>query len=241
MPAISIIIPVYNVERFLERCLDSVLAQTWRDWEAVCVNDGSPDSSQAILERYASGDSRIRIVNKPNGGLSDARNVGLKNAGGEFIVYLDSDDFIHPQTLEIAMALQRKTGTDIVTWYKDPNYRNKTFVRHFLGLDTIAYKPFGYRKRFAVEKIKYHVTDDVFAHCTEYSHPKGIDWPLKHFYVWRHLLRKSLIEDIQFIKGLTFEDFPWWSTVMLKSPSMTITYLPFYYYYPNFALSLIHI
>ena len=106
MPAISIIIPVYNVERFLERCLDSVLAQTWRDWEVVCVNDGSPDSSQAILERYASGDSRIKIVNKPNGGLSDARNVGLKNAGGEFIVDLDSDDFIHPQTLEIAMALQ---------------------------------------------------------------------------------------------------------------------------------------
>ena len=234
MPAISIIIPVYNVERFLERCLDSVLAQTWRDWEAVCVNDGSPDSSQAILERYASGDSRIKIVNKPNGGLSDARNVGLKNAGGEFIVYLDSDDFIHPQTLEIAMALQQKTGTDIVTWYKDPNYRNKTFVRHFLGLDTIAYKPFSYRKRFDVEKIKYHVTDDVFAHCTEYSHPKGIDWPVKHSYVWRHLLRKSLIEDIQFIKGLTFEDFPWWSTVMLKSPTMTITYLPFYYYYPNF-------
>ena len=234
MPAISIIIPVYNVERFLERCLDSVLAQTWRDWEAVCVNDGSPDSSQAILERYASGDSRIKIVNKPNGGLSDARNVGLKNAAGEFIVYLDSDDFIHPQTLEIAMALQQKTGTDIVSWYKDPNYRNKTFVRHFLGLDTIAYKPFSYRKRFDVEKIKYHVTDDVFAHCTEYSHPKGIDWPLKHFYVWRPLLRKSLIEDIQFIKGLTFEDFPWWSTVMLKSPTMTITYLPFYYYYPNF-------
>ena len=235
MPAISIIIPVYNVERFLERCLDSVLAQTWRDWEAVCVNDGSLDSCQAILERYASADSRIRMVNKPNGGLSDARNVGLKNAAGEFIVYLDSDDFIHPQTLEIAMALQQKTGTDIVSWYKDPNYRNKTFVRHFLGLDTIAYKPFGYRKKYDVEKIKYQVTDDVFAHCTEYSHPKGIDWPVKHFYVWRHLLRKSLIEDIQFIKGLTFEDFPWWSAVMLKSPSMTITYLPFYYYYPNFA------
>ena len=235
MPAISIIIPVYNVERFLERCLDSVLAQTWRDWEAVCVNDGSLDSCQAILERYASADSRIRMVNKPNGGLSDARNVGLKNAAGEFIVYLDSDDFIHPQTLEIAMALQQKTGTDIVSWYKDPNYRNKTFVRHFLGLDTIAYKPFGYRKKYDVEKIKYQVTDDIFAHCTEYSHPKGIDWPVKHFYVWRHLLRKSLIEDIQFIKGLTFEDFPWWSAIMLKNPVVTIAPLPLYFYVPNFG------
>ena len=98
MPAVSIIIPVYNVEKYLRRCLDSVLGQTFPDWEAICVNDGSPDGSRAIVEEYAKADPRFILYDKPNGGLSDARNFGLSKAGGEYVVFLDSDDFIHPQT-----------------------------------------------------------------------------------------------------------------------------------------------
>ena len=107
MPAISVIIPIYNVEKYLRRCLDSVKNQTFQDWEAICVNDGSPDNSAAILAEFAAGDARFKVVNKENGGLSDARNAGMQVATGEYILYLDSDDFIHPQTLEIAhrMAL----------------------------------------------------------------------------------------------------------------------------------------
>lgn len=235
MSTVSFIIPVYNVEKYLRRCLDSVLGQTFEDWEAVCVNDGSPDGSRAILAEYAARDSRFKIVDKENGGLSDARNAGMRNASGEYVVYLDSDDFIHPQTLETAVALARRNGTDIVSWYKDPNYRNITIIRHKLGLDTIGYRPSGFRRRFDAGKVKFLVTDDVYAHATEWSHPKGIEWPLKHFYVWRHLIRKTIVEDVPFIKGITFEDFPWWSAVMLKNPSVTITYLPFYFCYPNFG------
>ena len=235
MNKVSLIIPVYNVEKYLRRCLDSVLNQTCPDWEAVCVNDGSPDGSRAILAEYASRDNRFKIVDKPNGGLSDARNEGMKNASGEYIIYLDSDDFIHPQTVEIALALAERNGTDIVSWYKAPNYRNITVIRHKLGLDTIDFRPRGFRKRFDAGKVRCCVSNDIYEHVTEWSHPKGITWPLKHFYVWRHLIRKSVIEDIQFIKGITFEDFPWWSAVLLKNPSVTITYLPFYYYYPNFG------
>ncbi len=235
MPKISVIIPVYKVEKYVGRCLDSVLGQTFADWEAVCVNDGSPDRSREILAEYALKDSRIRIVDKPNGGLSDARNAGMAQAAGEYVVFLDSDDFIHPQTFEISYALAQKTGTDIVSWYKDPNYRNITVFRHKLGLDTIDFRPLGFRRRFSADKVKYCVTDDICAHSTELSHPKGVKWPLKHFYVWRHLIRRSVISDIPFVKGITFEDFPWWSEVMLKNPSVTITYLPLYYYYPNFG------
>ena len=234
MPAISVIIPVYNVEKYLRRCLDSVLGQTFSDWEAVCVNDGSPDGSRGIIEEYAASDSRFLLLDKPNGGLSDARNFGLSAAHGDHVIFLDSDDFIHPQTFEIAMGLAEKNGTDIVSWYKDPNYRNLTMLRHFLHLDTISYRPSGFRRRFRLDKVKFCRTDDIISHVTERSHPEGIDWPLKHFYVWRHLIRRGVLDGVSFIKGITFDDFPWWSEVLLKRPSVTITYLPFYYYYPNF-------
>ena len=90
----SIIIPVYNVEKYLRDCLDSVLAQTYPDWEAVCVNDGSTDGSSVILEEYSSKDSRFKVFNQANGGLSLARNTGLDEAKGDYILFLDSDDWL---------------------------------------------------------------------------------------------------------------------------------------------------
>ena len=82
MSTISVIIPVYNTERYLRRCLDSIANQTYRDWEALCVNDGSTDGSRAILQEYADRDGRFTIIDKPNGGVSDARNVGMDAARG---------------------------------------------------------------------------------------------------------------------------------------------------------------
>lgn len=96
----SIIIPVYNVETYLRECLDSVLAQTFTDWGAVCVDDGSTDGSAAILDDYASHDSRFHVVTQPNGGLSAARNTGLDHAQGDYILFLDSDDWLEPSALE---------------------------------------------------------------------------------------------------------------------------------------------
>lgn len=97
----SIIIPVFNVEPYLRECLDSVLHQSCGNWEAVCVNDGSTDGSASILEEYAALDNRIRIINQPNGGLSAARNTGLQKASGEYILFLDSDDWLETRALEI--------------------------------------------------------------------------------------------------------------------------------------------
>jgi len=230
---ISVIIPIYNVEKYLRRCLDSILNQTFTDWVAICVNDGSPDNCDEILQEYASRDKRFVIVNKKNGGLSDARNAGMKHVKTEYVMYVDSDDFIHPQTMELAYGLAKKNGTDIVSWYKNTFYRSQLSFCRKLGFDIDKVKPVGIDRRFNINRVKYFVTDDIFNHATEIS-SGNTKWTIKHCYVWRHLFRTELVRDVDFIKGILFEDFPWWSEVMLKKPTVTITKLPLYYYYPNF-------
>lgn len=93
-PKISIIVPVYNTEKYLRRCLDSISAQTFTDWECICVDDGSPDDSGSILDEYAEKDGRFVIIHKENGGVSSARNAGLDIARGEWIAFCDSDDWV---------------------------------------------------------------------------------------------------------------------------------------------------
>lgn len=97
----SIVIPVYNVEPYLRECLDSVLNQSYADWEAVCVNDGSTDGSAVILEEYALKDGRFNIITQPNGGLSTARNAGIKAAKGDYVLFLDSDDWLESDALNV--------------------------------------------------------------------------------------------------------------------------------------------
>ena len=90
---ITFIIPIYNTEKYLQRCVDSILEQTYNNIEIILVNDGSTDNSKQICEHYQQLDSRIKLINKPNGGLSDARNKGLDHSTGEYIIFIDSDDF----------------------------------------------------------------------------------------------------------------------------------------------------
>ena len=232
-PKISIIIPMYNVEKYLKRCLDSVQNQTFTDWVAICVDDGTPDKSGDIAEEYAKKDKRFVVVHKKNGGLSDARNAGMKKVKTEYVMFLDSDDFIHPQTLEIAYYLAQKNNTDIVSWYKNTLYRPQLSLYRKFGFDIDKVAPIGMKKKFKANKVKYFVTNNILEHATETSNSK-IKWAIRHCYVWRHLLKTDLVRDVDYIKGLLFEDFPWWSEVMLKRPSVTITNLPLYYYYPNF-------
>ena len=238
MPAISIIIPVYNVEKYLRRCLESVLNQTFSDWEAICVNDGSPDGSAAILSEFAARDSRFKVVNKENGCLSDARNAGLPHASGEYVMYLDSDDFIHPQTMEIAHYLAQRDNSDIVSFTYDRIYRPQLMVRHKLGMDTDGVIPRRMHKKYNLARIPTLITDDIYQYATERSHntfnPKK-KWLIKHCQVWKNLYRRTLIADTPFIKGILFEDFPWWSAIMLKNPRTTIAPLPLYFYVPNFG------
>lgn len=99
-PAVSIIVPVYNTEKFLRRCIDSILAQTYTDFELLLIDDGSKDSSGTICDEYAEKDTRVRVFHKANGGVSSARNVGLDNARGEWVTFVDSDDYIEENFLK---------------------------------------------------------------------------------------------------------------------------------------------
>lgn len=111
---ISIIVPIYKVEKVLPQCLDSLISQTYKKLEIICVNDGSPDASLEILEEYAKRDQRIKIITRPNGGLSAARNTGLKHARGQYIGFVDSDDWCNPDMFEVLKKLIESTESDFV-------------------------------------------------------------------------------------------------------------------------------
>ena len=100
MPKVSVIVPVYGVEKYVSKCIESVLNQTYSDWELILVDDGSPDRSGAICDEYAQKDCRIKVIHKENGGVSSARNKGLDNATGEWVTFLDSDDYLQSDTLQ---------------------------------------------------------------------------------------------------------------------------------------------
>lgn len=113
---VSVVIPVYNAERFLRFPLDSVLAQTHSDWECICVDDGSTDGSGAVLDEYAAKDARFRVVHKANGGEGSARNAGLDLATGELVAFLDADDAWHPESLRLFSAARERTGADVIRY-----------------------------------------------------------------------------------------------------------------------------
>lgn len=125
LPKISIIVPVYNVEKYLRCCLDSIVAQTFTDWECICVDDGSPDNSGKILDEYAAKDNRFVIIHKENGGVSSARNAGLDIARGEYITFCDSDDWIESNTYE-TLILSINNRVDIISYDILYEYRNRS-------------------------------------------------------------------------------------------------------------------
>lgn len=133
MPKVSVIIPVYNVEEYLRECLDSVVNQTLQDIEIICVNDGSPDNSLAILEEYAKKDERIRIINKENGGVSSARNIGIRVANSNYLIFVDSDDTIDLDTCRLALEKIVEVDADICCFGVNEKYNNQVLKRKFDG------------------------------------------------------------------------------------------------------------
>lgn len=119
---LSIVVPTYNVDKYLTRCLDSLLNQTYNNIEVIVVDDGSTDSSGVIAERYKKIDGRVKVIHKENGGLSDARNVGIKASKGKYIAFVDSDDFIEPDIYEKSMLKIKNANADILVFEIIKNY-----------------------------------------------------------------------------------------------------------------------
>lgn len=233
MSFISVIIPVYNCGQFLRRCLDSLVDQSFKDWEAICINDGSKDNSGAILDEYAAADKRFKVVHKDNEGVSAARNTALSLVNSNYIMFMDSDDFLHPQAMEICAYFAGRDNSDIVAYTYNRRYRTLQMIGNILRLPEPKKLRYTHYK---VETIESLTTDNIFHWATEYSHPDGDQdkrWLVKHCQPWRCMYRASMIKDIEFIRGIIYEDFPWWGEVLMRTKTATIINLPLYYYYPN--------
>lgn len=193
MCRVSVIVPVYQVEQYLAKCLDSILAQTFTDFELILVNDGTRDRCPEIMDEYAARDTRIRLVHKENGGLSSARNAGLDIARGEYVVFVDSDDTVEPTMIADAVQAAEKAHADLVIY----NYRlvtekgvqgaylpmkNEVIDLDALGLDNYFYRywmPYVHGqeawcrlyKREIIEQnhLRYAPNDEVFAEDTLFS------------------------------------------------------------------------
>ncbi|MEA2436891.1 MAG: CDP-glycerol glycerophosphotransferase [Thermoleophilaceae bacterium] len=147
MPRISVVVPIYNVEPYLEECLESIARQTFSDLEVVMVDDGSKDDSPAIAERFASRDERFRLLTQPNGGLGSARNTGIKEASGELLAFVDSDDYLAPNAYQLLVQALDETGSDFATGNVLRLQSQSARQVHFL------------RDAFSKTRLKTHVTE----------------------------------------------------------------------------------
>ena len=154
---ISVIVPVYNAEKYLNKCLDSVINQTYKNLEIICINDGSTDNSLKLLKEYK--DTRIKIFDIKNHGPSFARNVGIKNSTGDFIVFIDSDDFINPEFCENSLKNQQETNSDLVCGRRILIDDNGKVKCNWVSKENISYYPLAEYDLFT----QYHmVTDKLF-------------------------------------------------------------------------------
>lgn len=156
-PQISIIIPVYKVEKYLQECLESVINQTFTDWIAICVDDGSPDNCGKILDKYADKDSRIKVIHQRNQGLSEARNAAYKYVNTPYVMFLDSDDLFHHQALELAYQQIIATQADIL-WFDTIKFNDSDIIKHNIISAPKSVKIYNNPFRFYVAKDYLFIT-----------------------------------------------------------------------------------
>ncbi|MDY5030028.1 glycosyltransferase [Hallerella succinigenes] len=155
-PLISIIVPIYRVEAYLSRCIDSILNQSYRNLEIILVDDGSPDSCPKICNEYAEKDARIRVVHKKNGGLSDARNAGIDIANGKYISFIDSDDYIHPEMISTLFDLLKSNDADISVCNFTPFTERVSPLNKAPTIDTLSGKDAAkrlYQSQYATQTV----------------------------------------------------------------------------------------
>lgn len=206
---VSIIVPVFNTERYLKECLDSVIAQSYKQWELILIDDGSYDGSSVICDEYAMKDDRIRVFHKNNTGVSDSKNLALDNSSGEYIMFLDSDDFwCDDYVLEKLVNVADTYNLDIVRGeYKCVDEKSKALKKQFICKD---------REKYAEKIISSY---DFLKYVI-----KG------EYFLVLCLFRSSIIRDIRFQKGRIFlEDMQFLSLSLIKE--LRCLYLPLIQFY----------
>lgn len=203
----SVIVPVYNVEKYLKECVDSILKQTFEDFELILVDDGSKDSSGIICDEYAASDRRVRVIHKENGGQSTARNAGVAMATGEFAVFLDSDDFISDSTFFEDIKLIADNDTDIVVFKYSKYFTNRIddCGISLKGLQT------NNKSDFLEELVK---RDAFFCSC------------------WSKVTKMSILKEnnITFDEKLSCEDMDWYYNVVLHAKTFKVADKSYVYY-----------
>ena len=183
MPLISVIVPCYNQAQYLDECLQSVLDQTFHDWECIIVNDGSPDNTEEVAKRWVEKDARFRYIYKENGGLSSARNAGLESAFGEWIQFLDSDDFLHQDKFSKSLDGLDENISFVITDF-NLLFPDKTVQNAFCDLSR-------YEISFEIILSKWDIDFNIPIHCA--------------------LLKKGSLNDLKFNESLkSKEDWIFW-------------------------------
>lgn len=208
---ISVIIPVYKVEDYLDKCVESVVNQTYKNLEIILVDDGSPDACPEMCEEWAKKDSRIRVVHKENGGLSDARNAGLDIMTGDYVTFVDSDDYLELDACECLLNIMKEDNSDI-------GIGNITFVYEDGKKFTLKEKV----DRFKLEGEE--VFKEIF-----YSNAHKITTIL-YTTAWCKLYKASLFSDIRYPKGKLHEDEATTYKAVLKCNAISYTSKPVYNY-----------
>ncbi len=207
MPQISVIVPVYNVEPFIHRCMDSILAQSFSDFELILVDDGSPDNCGAICDEYANRDKRIHVIHQKNGGLSAARNAGIDwafaNSNSKWISFIDSDDWVHPSFLEYLYHAAKD---------------NNCFVSvcHITKAIDVSLFP---EVSFSTEKMSW---DQFYVK----------DW-ITGVVAWNKLYKKDLFGKLRYPVGKTHEDEYLTYLLLAKAEQIAVIDEKLYYYYQN--------
>lgn len=205
-PLISVLVPCYNVERYLRKCVDSILNQTYKNLEIWLVDDGSPDSCGQFCDEYAKIDDRIKVIHKENGGISDARNVAVDHATGEWITFVDSDDYVSVEYVETLYNLVQKYDCEVSV---------ACFRNFYEGLDpqvpSFVCEDEKMTPMYAVEQMFYQEKFDTAP--------------------WGKLYHRRLFEKgIRYPKGLVFEDFHTTFLLLLESNGVAFTSKVIYFY-----------
>ena len=217
MPKISVIVPVYKAEAFLQKCVNSILQQTFTNLELLLIDDGSPDNSGALCDRFAASDSRVRVFHKPNGGVSSARNLGMKEARGDFIAFADSDDWLAPDALETFYYAAISAGADSV------------------GSPHVCVAPWGEERVepgamapgvYDADAIQSGIVDRLLGDRLGKNVLNG--------FIWRFLFTRSIIREnnIEF-EGAYLEDELFLMEYFCYAKKLVMVEKPLYYYLEN--------